>query len=92
MEENLKNKLGFWTFFFIVIFLAIGGYFLTDYLLKNPGESKEKNNSEITSYKIDEEKDYIYFENEEDIIDENGAEVFYKDVIIKIYVVKLWPV
>jgi len=85
VEEHLKNKLGFWTFFFIVLFLAVGGYFLTEYLEQEP--SKKKNNynkNEQISYKIDEDKDYIYFVNEESIIDEDGAEVFYKDVIINI--------
>lgn len=85
MEENFKNKLGFWTFFIIVITLAIGGYFLTDYLLNEPKEIKDVNkNKENISYKIDDKKDYIYFLNEEDIIDEDGAHVYYKDVIINI--------
>ena len=85
MEENFKNKLGFWTFFLIVLTLAIGGYFLTNYLLYEEKNNKEKNNNEENiSYKIEEAKDYIYFENEEEIIDEDGVSVFYKDVIINI--------
>lgn len=85
MEENFKNKLGFWMFFIIVVFLAIGGYFFTDYIL-NVKEEVSKNNKkeEKINYKIDEEKNYIYFQNEKSIIDEDDVEVYYKDVIINI--------
>ena len=85
MEENFKNKLGFWMFFVIVLFLAVGGYFFTDYIL-NVKEEVSKNNKkeEKINYKIDEEKDYIYFQNEKSIIDEDDVEVYYKDVIINI--------
>ena len=85
MEENFKNKLGFWMFFVIVLFLAIGGYFFTDYIL-NVKEEVSKNNKkeEKINYKIDEEKNYIYFQNEKSIIDEDDVEVYYKDVIINI--------
>lgn len=85
MEENFKNKLGFWMFFVIVLFLAIGGYFFTDYIL-NVKEEVSKNNKkeEKINYKIDEEKDYVYFQNEKSIIDEDDVEVYYKDVIINI--------
>lgn len=85
MEENFKNKLGFWTFFFIVAFLAIGGYFFTDYILNiKDDDNKNQNENEKINYKIDKDKDYVYFQNEKSIIDEDGAEVYYKDVIINI--------
>ena len=86
MEENLKNKLGFWAFFFLVLFLAVGGFFFTDYLVNKPkeGEVNENSNQETIDYRIDKNKDYIYFINEEDIIDEEEASVYYKDVIINI--------
>lgn len=85
MEENFKNKLGFWTFFFIVIFLGVGGYFLTEYLIREPGPSKDNNETvNKMDYKILKDKDYIYFENEESIIDEEETKVYYKDVIINI--------
>jgi len=85
MEENFKNKLGFWTFSFIVAFLAIGGYFFTDYVLNiKDDDNKNQNENEKINYKIDKDKDYVYFQNEKSIIDEDGAEVYYKDVIINI--------
>lgn len=81
MEENLKNKLGFFTFFFIIIVLLVGGYFLTVYSLNNKNKKEEKK-EEVISYKIDEDKEYIYYTNEETISDE--AEITYKDVVINL--------
>lgn len=81
MEENLKNKLGVWAFVIIIMILAIGGYFFTNYILQEPTE-KETNQKEKVNYKIDKDKDYIYFTNEE-VISE-GAEIYYKDVVINL--------
>ena len=39
MEENFKNKLGFFTFFFIVLFLLVGGYIYTNHSI-----NEKKNN------------------------------------------------
>lgn len=86
MEENLKNKLGFWVFTLIVLFLAVGGYFFTDYVLiniNNKDETQEK--EELKDYKVDKTKEYIYYKNEE-VISEGteGAEIYYKDVVINL--------
>lgn len=81
MEENFKNKLGFFVFVFLIISLAIGGYVFMNYVLH--GENKEYKEEEKTiSYKIDENKDYFYYINEETISE--SAEIFYKDVVINI--------
>lgn len=48
----------------------------------NKKEINNKKNNEEISYKIDEDKDYIYFENEETISE--GAEIYYRDVIINL--------
>lgn len=85
MEENLKNKLGFWAFFFVVVTLAIGGYFFTYYIINvDFKDNTNKDVEQIVNYKIDDKKDYIYFQNEKSIIDEEEAEVYYKDVVINI--------
>lgn len=83
MEENFKNKLGVWTFTIIVLSLAIGGYFFTQYIL-NDFKENEKNDQteEEINYKVDKTKDYIYYKNEE-VISE-GAEIYYKDVVINL--------
>lgn len=83
MEENLKNKLGFWLFFLVVFALAVGGYFLKDYLLlDNNFFSKVTDKVINKSIKIEDDKDYIYFINELVISDE--AEIFYKEAVINI--------
>ena len=74
MEENFKNKLGFWTFCLLVIFLLVGGYFFTQYMINEDNTPKENSEIKNKSYKIDEKKEYIYFINEE-IISE-GAEIY----------------
>jgi hypothetical protein len=83
MENNLKSKFGFALFFIIVFTLLIGGYFFTNSIIKE-GKKKvdtKKEGKEI-NYKIDEDKDYIYFINEETISE--GAELYYKDVVINL--------
>lgn len=83
MEENLKNKFGFWFFVIIVLTLAIGGYFFTDFILNNQSEeTKPLESKENTSYKIDDDKEYIYYKNEE-VVSEK-AEIYYKDVVINL--------
>lgn len=82
MEENFKNKLGFWTFCLLVIFLLVGGYFFTQYMINEDNTPKENSEIKNKSYKIDEKKEYIYFINEE-IISE-GAEIYYQDVVINL--------
>lgn len=81
MEENFKNRLGFWTFFLLVLFLGVGGYFLTDYLLSDKSDENILK-EEIVNHKIDKNKDYIYFINGETISE--GAEIFYQDVVINL--------
>jgi len=83
MEENLKSKLGFSIFIIAVIGLAFGGYFFMKYTLDETNNKNNSNNkNEDISYKIDESKDYIYFENEETISE--SAEIYYRDVVINL--------
>ena len=58
MEDNFKNKFGFIVFGLIVITLAIGGYFYTDYVLNK--KDQKLDNEEIISYKIDEDLSLIH--------------------------------
>ena len=83
MEENFRNKLGFWAFFLIILTLLIGGYFFTKHTINNFDEKKKDAKEEVKKdLKIDKKKDYIYFENEELISDHK--EIIYKDVIINL--------
>jgi len=82
MEENFKNKLGLWMFIIIILGFAIGGYFFTQNIIKDYDSTKENKEAKKTDYKIDKDKDYIYFINEE-VISEK-AEIFYRDVVINL--------
>lgn len=79
MDENFKGKFGFILFIFIILFLAIGGFFFTKYVLS---EKKEEVKEEVTDYKIDKNKDYIYYTDNETISEE--AELEYMNVIINL--------
>ena len=79
MEENFKGKFGFIIFILIILFLAIGGFFFTKYILSDKEETpKEK----ITDYKIDKNKDYIYYTDNETISED--AELEYMNVVINL--------
>jgi hypothetical protein len=68
--ENKKNKIGFWIFIIILLILGIGGYFGMKYVI-NTDFSKTKNvkkeEKEIDN-RIDQNKDYIYYDNETQVI------------------------
>lgn len=83
MEENFKSKIGFGLFVLIILFFAIGGYFFTNYALREPDKKNNSNTQkEKINYKIDKDKDYIYFENKQTISE--GAEIYYRDVVINL--------
>ena len=83
MEENFKSKIGFSIFIIFILFLLIGGYFFTKYMTDEDYQKKvNKNTFEDVNYKIDKDKDYIYFVNEK-VISED-ANLIYKDAVINI--------
>ena len=86
MEERLKSKIGFLLFFLIVIFLSIGGYFYMKYSINEKKEIESKKEEERINYKIDKDKEYIYYINESTLSE--GAEIDYKDVVINLDVAK----
>lgn len=81
MENNLRSKLGFIMFFLIVISLLIGGYIYMRYTINEKNINKD-NQEEITDYRIDKNKEYIYYTNEDTLSSE--GEFYYKDVIINL--------
>ncbi len=82
MEENFKNKFGFIVFVLIVIGLAIGGYFYMNYTIKDVKMGKDKKDEEVIDYKVDKDKDFIYYKDEETISEE--GEIYYKNVVINL--------
>lgn len=82
MEEKFKSKLGFSLFFIIVLVLSVGGYFATQYLINSDSNDKVNKDEKVTSVKIDNSKDYIYYINDKEV--SSSAEIDYKDVVINI--------
>lgn len=80
MEDDLKSKIGFSLFVLVVLFIAIGGFIFMKRELKDKDE--KKNEEKTVSYKIDEDKDFIYYKNFKTISEE--AEIDYKDVVINL--------
>ncbi len=82
MEDGFKSKFGFCLFIIFIIFLIVGGYFFTKKMINSDFTFNNKDNDRVINYKIDENKDYIYFINENTISKE--ANLVYKDVVINI--------
>lgn len=84
MNEERNNIIGSIFFFLLIIVLAVGGFFVTKKLTKDENKEETKNNEVVISdeYKVDKEKEYIYFENEKFISME--PDITYKDVIINL--------
>lgn len=81
--DNTKNVLGLIIFILILLLFVVGGYFFMDYMLNDfSRESNDDGITEIKEIRIDDTKDYIYYENTEDILHEEHIEK--ADVIINI--------
>ena len=80
--DNTRNKFGVIVLGIILLFFIVGGYFFMDYMLKTPDKDKKNNKQEpeVVDLRINKSKDYIYYDNETEIIDD----IFKRDVIINI--------
>ena len=82
--DNTKNTVGLIIFIIIILLFTVGGYFFMRYMLDD-FEKKSSDKDVITEIKeirIDDTKDYIYYENTSDILHEEHIEK--QDVIINI--------
>lgn len=79
--ERRKDLIGGILFITLIITLIVGGFFLTRYLTSDKEKSKAREN-ELKQFKIDEKKEFIYYENEE-VISE-APDIVYKDVVINL--------
>jgi len=84
MDESRSNIIGSLLFVVLILFLAIGGFFLTKNLTQDKDEKKEKTAENIISdkHKIDKDKDYIYYTNDKFISME--PDITYQDVVINL--------
>lgn len=81
--NNTKNILGLIGFILILLLFIVGGYFLMDYMLNKPNnDSDDSGITEIKEIRIDDTKEYVYFENTEDILHEEH--ISKEDAIINI--------
>ena len=79
--DNTKNKIGVIFLIIVLLLFIVGGYFFMEYMLKAPDKTKStKKDQEITDIRINKKKDYIYFENTTEIIND----IFKQDVIFNI--------
>ncbi len=72
MNEG-KNILGLIGLIIIILTFTVGGYFLMNYMTKETevkNNNKNNNENNIVDLRIDKTKDYIYYENGEEIIEE----------------------
>lgn len=83
MENRTRNICMSLLFFIIVIVMIIGGYIYTKDLMQDKNKPTNKENPEkIKDNRLDKEKDYVYYDNEEIIsID---PEITFKDVYLNI--------
>jgi len=77
-KRNLIGGIGFVSF---VLFLIIGGFFLTKYLTSD-NEKEKIQQKEIDNLKIAEEKELIYFTNEK-VISED-PDIVFQDIVVNI--------
>lgn len=79
--DNTKNKIGVIFLIIVLLLFIVGGYFFMEYMLKTPNKTKStRKDQEITDIRINKKKDYIYFENTTEIIND----IFKQDVIFNI--------
>lgn len=79
--ERRKNLIGSLTFIIFVLVLVVGGFFLTRYLTDD-SQIKTIRKKENNSFKVEKDKDFVYFENEDPVSQDPG--IVYKDIIINI--------
>ena len=81
--DNTKNIIGLIIFIFFLLLFIVGGYFLMNYM-QNNHKDNESNNAvtELKEIRIDPTKEYIYFENIEDILHEEH--ISKQEIIINI--------
>lgn len=82
--DNTKNIVGLIAFIIILLLFAIGGYFFMNYMLDDFSKKDNDNDgiTELREIRIDSTKDYIYYENSEDILHEEH--ISREDVVINI--------
>lgn len=83
MENRTRNIVMSFLFLAVIIAMIVGGYVYTKNLTgNNDKKMKEEIKEEVKDYRLDKEKEYIYYENEEII--SLDPELTFKDVYLNI--------
>lgn len=78
-----RGKISFILFSLVILFFTVGGYFLMEYALDYEYEEKEEEIiTEISDYRLDKTKDYVYFTNIEYPI--TGSLISTQDIVINL--------
>lgn len=75
-----RNTLGAITLGIIILVFIIGGFILMKNITSKEDNINNKENNNITDLRIDTSKDYVYYENGEEVLD--SAEIHKEDVIL----------
>ncbi len=75
--ENTKNKIGMFLLLLVLTFFVVGGFYFKEYMIKNT-KSSDVPLENVDDKKQDSSKDYIYFENEKEIMED----IIKEDVVI----------
>ena len=69
--DSSKNKLGVIFLIIVLLTFIIGGYFFMRYMVDKPSKEKKTTIIEVKKdVRINNKKDYVYFENSEELIDD----------------------
>ncbi len=68
--EKTKNIIGVILLGLVILTFIIGGYFLMQYYTTDHNTPKDQPEEEITDLREDKTKDYVYYENGKDILEE----------------------
>ena len=79
--DDTKNKIGVIILGIILLIFIFGGYFLKNYLVDSFKEKSHNTTKEkVEDIRINKEKDYIYFENAKELIED----IYEQDVVINV--------
>ncbi len=82
--EKFKNSVGMVFLIILLLTFIVGGYFAMRYFTQHTPEHEKKQDQEKTKIdlRIDKSKDYIYYENEDEILE--SEEISFLDAVINI--------
>ena len=79
--DDVKNKIGVIILGIILLIFIFGGYFFKNYMVNSfKDNTKDSTNKPAEDIRINKEKDYIYFENAKELIDD----IYEQDVVINV--------